>query len=403
MAAIAAAVVVATALLAVARRPRRGRPRRSSSTTSSRRPDPSVRSRSMGDSVMLGSVLETDGYGPSVAQMLVERGWGPVPAKAGVGFQAGGQPGHQPRRQHVDLGAAPCARGVGIRRTIVVSIGPNDIVGCSGSQAAPNSDITRAGRHHRRRPRDVVVADHDAEAERRRRVEPGADDRCRRRIRTCGCGTGRRPHAANGIPLAGDGFHLPTGAAYGARSMLMADDITGRLGASKRLGAPGTPPASTGRASEYLPVAARPGPRQPRAAGACGRRDVRSRSTCRSKIAARAPRRSASTSRPSDPSTPDSSPRTRAAARRRARRTSTSSPARSGPTTSSSASSADRKLCVFSSATADVLVDLQGAFVPSGGLRLDTAHADPTRRHPRDRAAPIHSSCRCLPGRPAWC
>src|SRR4051812_27114918 len=34
----------------------------------------------IGDSVMLGSVLETDGYGPSVSQMLVDRGWGPVRA-----------------------------------------------------------------------------------------------------------------------------------------------------------------------------------------------------------------------------------------------------------------------------------------------------------------------------------
>src|SRR5689334_392047 len=43
----------------------------------------------LGDSVMLGNLLEVEGYGPSVAQMLVERGWGPVRAKAGVGFQAG--------------------------------------------------------------------------------------------------------------------------------------------------------------------------------------------------------------------------------------------------------------------------------------------------------------------------
>jgi len=43
----------------------------------------------LGDSVMLGSVLETNGYGPSLPQMLVDRGWGPVDAKAGVGFQAG--------------------------------------------------------------------------------------------------------------------------------------------------------------------------------------------------------------------------------------------------------------------------------------------------------------------------
>src|SRR5215207_9951281 len=55
------------------------------------KPDPGPRGAVsvIGDSVMLGSVLETDGYGPSVAQMLVERGWGPVRVVAGVGLQTG--------------------------------------------------------------------------------------------------------------------------------------------------------------------------------------------------------------------------------------------------------------------------------------------------------------------------
>ena len=46
----------------------------------------------VGDSVMLGSAYEpppVPGWGPSLARLLADRGWGPVHVAAGVGFQAG--------------------------------------------------------------------------------------------------------------------------------------------------------------------------------------------------------------------------------------------------------------------------------------------------------------------------
>ena len=59
--------------------------------------------------------------------------------------------------------------------------------------------------------------------------------------------------ASSGIAISGDNTHLPGPAEYLARSVLMADDITARMGTSRHIGTEVGPPAG-GAAYEYLPV-----------------------------------------------------------------------------------------------------------------------------------------------------
>src|SRR3954471_23791768 len=88
----------------------------------------------VGDSVMLGSAYEAPlvpGWGPSVARMLADRGWGPVRMAAGVGFQAGKMVGGNP-------GANMSLSLTGQRATgfvplvVVVSVARSDVIACSG-------------------------------------------------------------------------------------------------------------------------------------------------------------------------------------------------------------------------------------------------------------------------------
>src|SRR5215210_6513237 len=94
----------------------------------------------VGDSVMLGSAYETSGWGPSVAQILVDRGWGPVRMKAGVGFQTG--------RLNTSNPGADMSRWLRLQRAsgfdphvIMVSLGPNEILACSGSTTCAAASI----------------------------------------------------------------------------------------------------------------------------------------------------------------------------------------------------------------------------------------------------------------------
>src|SRR4029079_4334320 len=89
----------------------------------------------VGDSVMLGSAYEpplVPGWGPSVARMLADRGWGPVRMAAGVGFQAGKMVPNNPGANMSQWLATQRAAGFD-PPVIAVSMGPNDVIACSGS------------------------------------------------------------------------------------------------------------------------------------------------------------------------------------------------------------------------------------------------------------------------------
>jgi hypothetical protein len=319
----------------------------------------------LGDSVMLGDLLEVEGYGPSVAQMLVERGWGPVRAKAGVGFQAGlfvkNNPGADMSRwvrERYDRGEET--------PIYIVSIGPNDIVACSGSQSCAEKDILMLV--------DAIGPDKEIWWSLITMKDPGDAAAWNNALAAVAA---RHPNlrlwdwptaaAQNGIAIAKDGFHLPTGAAYVRRSRLMADDITARFGVSVQTGASESATAALGSPSEYQPLPldrvydSRPLSAKPPTTEIDLSMKVPAGTSAVSVniTAVAGPDPGFVTAYPCGAQRPVTSNVNFGAGQIR-------------PNHVVVGLGAGAKLCVYESALADVIVDLQGAFVPSGGLRLDT-------------------------------
>jgi hypothetical protein len=208
----------------------------------------------VGDSVMIGSAYEpplVPGWGPSLAQMLADRGWGPVRMAAGVGFQAGklvaGNPGANMSLWITTQRAAGFDPSV-----IVVSIGPNDILGCLGSVDCAVDDI--------RGLMDAAGLDHEVWWALQTMERPDMQAAWNQALQIVAA---ERPNLtlwdwpairiAKGITLAPDNTHLPGAPQYLARSALIADDVTARLGQSRQVGVEITPPAG-GPSYEYQPV-----------------------------------------------------------------------------------------------------------------------------------------------------
>ncbi len=320
----------------------------------------------LGDSVMLGSAYETDGYGPPLAQMLIDRGWGPVLTKAGVGFQAGLNVGTNP--------GANMSRYVLTQRAagwdspvFLVNIGGNDILGCGGSQACAERDILGLV--------DTIGADHEIWWSKITMTKQSDADAWNNALDAV---AGQRPNlrlwewptirVAAGIPIAGDNIHLPTASAYRSRSALIADDVTTRFGVSNHSGAGEPVPTPVGGPSEFQPVNleriydSRDLPARV-AAGGIVELD----------LSAKVPSGTTAVSINLTAVTPTSAGFL------------TAYPCGASPPTTSNVNflagqtrpnhvvvglGAVNRLCVLSSAVSDVIVDLQGAFVGSGGLRL---------------------------------
>ena len=97
----------------------------------------------VGDSLMLGSAYGApfeDGWGPTLAQMLSDRGWGPVRMAAGVGFQAGKMVANNPGANMSKWLTDQRAQGFD-PQVIVASMGPNDIIACNTSVDCAVDDI----------------------------------------------------------------------------------------------------------------------------------------------------------------------------------------------------------------------------------------------------------------------
>jgi hypothetical protein len=318
----------------------------------------------IGDSVMLGSVLETDGYGPSVSQMLVDRGWGPVRAVAGVGLQTG---------LHVSNPGANMAKWVLDRRAegwdspvYMVGLGSNDVGNCNNSQSCAERDIlylldtigpdriiwwslitgpTQAAAEAWNGALRAVAADHP----------------------NLVLWDWPAALAASDIVLSSDHVHLPTGAQYRKKSALMADDFTTRVGVSRTVDTTWGAPAVLGGPSQYQPLSQQ--------------RVYDSRD-----LGARPPSVQIDVSRFVPPGTTAVSINLTAVATPNASGYLTAYPCGAAPPLASSVNfgpgqirpnqvvvglGAGNLLCVAVSAPADVIVDLQGAFVPSGGLTLN--------------------------------
>ncbi|MGZ4738965.1 MAG: SGNH/GDSL hydrolase family protein [Ilumatobacteraceae bacterium] len=208
----------------------------------------------VGDSLMLGSAYEAplvSGWGPSLAQLLADRGWGPVRMVAGVGFQAG--------KFLPNLPSANMSKELIYERSIgfdpaviVVSLGPNDMLNCNGSVDCAVDDILGLV--------DTAGPDHEVWWAMQTMKDPANQAAWNQALQTAAA---QRPNltlwdwpsivASTGIQLASDNTHLPGPAQYLARSVLMADDVTTRLGASRHVGAAVPPPAG-GTSYDYQPV-----------------------------------------------------------------------------------------------------------------------------------------------------
>lgn len=208
----------------------------------------------VGDSLMLGSAYGPpfeSAWGPSLARMLADRGWGPVRMAAGVGFQAGKMVPNNPGA-NMSLWLTN-QRSAGFDpQVIVVSLGPNDIIACNTNVDCAADDI--------RAFMTVAGPDHEVWWALQTTAIAANQEAWNQALQIVAA---ERPNlllwdwptirAAAGIPLAADNTHLPSANEYRQRSTLIADDVTTRLGVSRHIGSEVTPPAG-GPSFEYLPV-----------------------------------------------------------------------------------------------------------------------------------------------------
>ena len=325
----------------------------------------------IGDSLMLGSAYEpplVPGWGPSLAQLLADRGWGPVRMVAGVGFQAGNLiPNNPSANMSKEL---TYERSIGFDpAVIVVSLGPNDMIGCSGSVDCAADDI--------RGLIDTAGPDHEvwwALQTMEKRDYQAAWNQALQIV------AAERPNltlwdwpsivASTGVHLATDNTHLPGPAEYLARSVLMADDITARMGTSRNTGSAVAPPASDA-AYGYLPVDptrvidTRDTAGQRLVAGATLTVDLAALAPTQVGAAATAVALNVTAAGPAaagyltvwpcgSPQPLASSVNFLAGQARGAQATTLLGPGHT--------------VCIFSNAATDVVVDLQGVFAPTGGL-----------------------------------
>lgn len=207
----------------------------------------------IGDSVMLGSVVEGNGLGPSVSQMLTERGWGPVKSVAGVGLQAGLMvPSTNP--------GANMSRWVLDRRfegwdppTYMVVLGSNDVGNCNNEPDCAERDITLLV--------DAIGSDREIWWSMITGPTQLAADVWNGALRkVAATHPGLRlwdwpaAQAASAIQLRADRVHVVSNAEYVRKSVLMADDFTARLGESDPIGTGASPPTPHGGPTEYVPL-----------------------------------------------------------------------------------------------------------------------------------------------------
>lgn len=327
----------------------------------------------VGDSVMLGSAYGPPfepGWGPSLAHLLADRGWGPVRMAAGVGFQAGTMVPTNPGA-NMSLWLAN-QRSAGFDPpVIVVSLGPNDIIACSGNVNCAADDI--------RGFMDTAGADHEVWWALQTAAIASNQQAWNQALQIVAA---ERPNlmlwdwptirVAQGIGIAADNTHLPGAAQYLKRSTLIADDVTARLATSRQVGGEVAPPPA-GASYEYQPL---PPQRlvdtresgQRIAAGATLTVDlsVLAPTSVGSNVAAAAVNVTAAgpaaagylTVWPCGAARPLASSVNFLAGQAR------------GAQATTLLRQPDRSLCVFSNVATDIVVDLQGVFVPTGALRF---------------------------------
>src|SRR3954451_4958114 len=335
----------------------------------------------VGDSVMLGSAYEpplVPGSGPSLARMLADRGWGPVRMAAGVVFQAGKKvPGNPGANMSLWLANQ---RGAGFDPPVIaISVGPNDIIACSGDVTCAADDI--------RGFMDAAGPDHEVWWAMQTAAIASNQAAWNEALQIVAA---ERPNLtlwdwptiqpSSGIPLAPDHTHLPGAAQYRDRSTLIATDRTDRLAGSRRIGNEVAPPVA-GASYDYQPV---PPQRvvdsrtsgQRLAAGATLTVDLSV--SAPSVVGADATAVAVNVTAADPASAGFLTVWPCAAQQPLASSVNFLAGQARGAQATTLLHQPDRSLCVFSNAATDVVVDLQGVFVPAGGLRFAPTTPDRT-------------------------
>ena len=336
----------------------------------------------VGDSLMLGSAYDApfeSGWGPSLAQMLVDRGWGPVHMAAGVGFQAGKM---IPKNPGANMSLwLTTQRSQGFDpEVIVASMGPNDIIACNGNVDCAADDI--------RYFMDTVGPDHEVWWALQTAAIPANQEAWNQALQIVAA---ERPNLtlwdwpsiriAAGIEISADNTHLPGASQYRQRSTLIADDVTDRLAGSRHIGSEVAPPVS-GTSFEYLPVP----PKRLIDTRETGQRVVAG-GTLTVDLSVLAPGTVGPDAAAAAVNVTAADPATAGyvtvwpcgAERPLASSVNFLAGQARGAQATTLLHQPDRSLCVFSNTATDIVVDLQGVFVPSGGLRF-AAITPPTRQ-----------------------
>lgn len=315
----------------------------------------------VGDSVLVGAAYE-----PSLPTNLAEAGWGPIRFRAGLGVTSGNFVSPTSRFSAANWIRTWESQGW-VAPNVVVNLGNNDVGFCRDRGPGCYADTIR-------HLLDVIGPDATvwwSKITRLYTLQAEADAYNaaldlvateRSNLRVWDWPAAQR---AGSVPLAWDAIHLAGASAYRTRSALMSADITAQLARGERTGGDGPLPVAAGAPAEYRPIApvrvldTREVEGGRLAAGGQVQLDLSSRvppgtSAVAVNLTAVDPSTAGFlTAHPCLPVPPTVSSANFAAR-------STRGALAVLPVT------ADRRLCVLSSSAADLVVDLQGAFVPVG-------------------------------------
>ena len=201
----------------------------------------------LGDSVALGSLL----YSPTIADQLAAHGWGPIRARAGVGYNA--RPSGGPTEARVIYWIETWRSQGWDPADVVINLGANDSANCT------TVDGCRA---IIQRVLDAIGPDHRVWWPMITHLTPGQAERWNAALAQLADErddffTWDWPTVmATGGYASPDGIHL-TAPAYRQRSAAMAADITADLARGRRVGGPAPLPVAAGPRSELVPLTSR--------------------------------------------------------------------------------------------------------------------------------------------------
>lgn len=198
----------------------------------------------LGDSVAQGSLI----YSPTIVDQLAAQGWGPIRARAGVGYNA--RPSGGPTEARVIYWIELWKSQGWDPADVAINLGANDSANCStvaGCRAIIQRVLDALGPGHRVWwPMITHLTPGQAERWNAALAELAAE---RSDFFTWDWPTAM----ATGGYSSPDGIHLSP-ASYRQRSAAMAAEITADLARGQRTGGPAPLPAAAGVASEFVPL-----------------------------------------------------------------------------------------------------------------------------------------------------